>query len=77
MQIYAAQPITFSANESFDAISADRELLFTFLYKPTGMARKLDFNPLIFYTELKRYSVFHQNLSDVLCTVSTYVIYVS
>ena len=37
------------------------------------MARKLYFNPLIFYTELKRYSVFHRNLSDVLCTVSTYV----
>ena len=41
MQIYAAQPIIYSANESLNAISSDRVLLFTFL----PMARKLYFNP--------------------------------
>ena len=41
MQIYAAQPIMYSANESLNAISSNRVLLFTFL----PMARKLYFNP--------------------------------
>ena len=41
MQIYAAQPIMYSAKESLNAISSDRVLLFTFL----PMARKLYFNP--------------------------------
>ena len=36
MQIYAAQPIIFSATESFIAISSDRVLLFTFLRTPNG-----------------------------------------
>jgi len=41
MQIYAAQPIVYSANESLNAISSERVLLFTFL----PMAQKLNFNP--------------------------------
>ena len=41
MQIYAARPVIYSANESLNAISSDRVLLFTFL----PIARKLYFNP--------------------------------
>ena len=37
LQLYASQPIIYSANESLNAISSDRILLFTFLL----MARKL------------------------------------
>ena len=76
MQIYAAQPIIFSANETFNALASMRFLLIAFYclhFCIRRMARKLYFNPLIFYTELNRYNVFHRNLSDVLCTVSTYV----
>ena len=39
MQLYGSQPIKYSANESLNAISSDRVLLFTFLL----MARKLYF----------------------------------
>ena len=41
MQIYAARPVIYSANESLNAISSDRVLLFTF----SPIARKLYFNP--------------------------------
>ena len=41
MQIYAAQPVIYSANESLNTISSDRVLLFTF----SPIARKLYFNP--------------------------------
>ena len=40
LQLYASQPIIYSANESLNAISSDRILLFTFLL----MARKLYMN---------------------------------
>ena len=42
LQLYASQPIICSANESLNAISSDRILLFTFLL----MARKLYLNRL-------------------------------
>ena len=39
LQLYASRPVIYSANESLNAISSYRVLLFTFLL----MARKLDF----------------------------------
>ena len=41
MQIFAARPVIYSANECLNAISSDRVLLFTF----SPIARKLYFNP--------------------------------
>ena len=39
LKLYASRPVIYSANESLNAISSYRVLLFTFLL----MARKLDF----------------------------------
>ena len=49
LQLYASQPIIYSANESLNAISFDRILLFTFLL----MARKLYLNRLQGTDEMK------------------------
>ena len=40
-------------------------------------ALRLENCTLLCYNELKRYSLFNGNLSDLLCTVSTYVSYLS
>ena len=64
--LYASRPVIYSANESLKAISFACVLLFTFLL----MARKY----CTFYRELKRYSLFSRNVSEFLCTVSTYVV---
>ena len=49
LQLYASQPIIYSANESLNAISSDRILLFTFLL----MAQKLYLNRLQGTEEIK------------------------
>ena len=49
LQLYASQPIIYSANESLNAIASDRILLFTFLL----MARKLYLNSLQGTEEIK------------------------
>ena len=49
LQLYASQPIIYSANESLNAISSDCILLFTFLL----MARKLYLNCLQGTEEIK------------------------
>ena len=67
LQLFASQPIIYSANESLNAISCDRILLFTFLL----MARKLYLNRLQGTDK-----VYLVRTCRNFCSVSTYVVYV-